>query len=164
MRHKWVKLEIGFLIAVMMLGTALFSIQAFTGSFQPETDASSAFFASPDIDGSPAADSDRNDTDRTAETTDVAKPQTEPASHSMDSNPEAKGFLAAPWIPASFIRQSMSQDVSFEKLNRLIRTYTIKSYPVDKTPDITDRNIRNMTNKGYHKQVLSMHIAKLTAG
>lgn len=140
-QQKWMKFGIGFLITIMMLGTALFSVQAFTGNFQ--------------LDSSGMDDSCLSS---------ASSEKGEVPAHSMDRSPEKTGFLAVPWMPASFIRQALGRDVSLEQLKRFAGTYAIKSYPMDLTSGITDKNIRNMSNTSYHIQILSMHIAKLTAG
>jgi len=182
------KFAIGGLVTVMMLGTALFSVQAFTGRFQPNsfqnsteetiaekttnetapiisaaspetTDASTSTNASTTAEISIVADSSKT----TSQTTAESQPDQAP-SHSVDSQSQPSGFLAVPWIPVSFISQSMKESSFLQQEQRFLRDFSIKPYPFGKAGEVTDRTVRNQSNLEYSMQALILHIAKLTAG
>lgn len=159
-QKKSIKLGIGCLLIIMMLGTALFSVQAFTGKFQ-----SDIFSSSTNSSINKSLDNNLQVGESgSCETNPSASSSATPITHSMDSSPETNGFLAVPWIPVSFIRQSMKEASLLQQDQKFLRIFIIRPYPSDKKIEVTDRTIQNQTNSNCLLQVLDFQISKLTAG
>lgn len=159
-QKKIIKLGIGCLLIIMMLGTALFSVQAFTGKFQ-----SDAFSSSKDSSINKSLNNNIKDSESGSPETNPSSSSTAtPIAHSMDSSPESNGFLAVPWIPVSFIRQSMKEASLLQQEQKFLRIFIIRPYPSDKKMEVTDRTIQNQTNSLCLLQTLDFHISRLTAG
>jgi len=197
---RLMKFAIGGLVTVMMLGTALFSVQAFTGKFQPDSfqnaseeaiaekttnetapiisvaspeTANTSTTANTSATANASTTADTSTTENASTTADAstttsqATAASEPAqapAHAVDSQPQPSGFLAVPWIPVSFIRQSMKESSFLQQAQRFFRDFSIKSYPSDKKVGVTDRTVRNQSNLEYSMQAFILHVAKLTAG
>lgn len=146
------KLGIGCLMLLMMLGTALFSVQVFA---QSESSDISTIATTQDT----IADQAQDGTVATVDTT-----QSGTSAHSMDTSPENKGFTAVPWFPASFIRQTLNRISNLEKTEKSLRNHTDKPYPVDNNRTVTDRILRMSSNVYYFYQTHLLQVSKLTAG
>ncbi len=144
---------------IMMLGTALFSIQAFTAPLQP---ASSRNISNGPDDGAGSGDVSQTGT-LTPPEADLSIP-VDAAAHSMNSRPESKGFLAVPWIPVSYIRQAIKESSLLQQGKKDLRPFRCISYPSSQTIGVTDRTIRNQINSTFLLQALALHISRLTAG
>ena len=148
----------GCLMAIMMLGTALFSIQAFTGKFYSSASLYSAQASDESVTGSSFQEMGQ----KTADSSPYEAKSG--ASHSMSSSAETKGFLAVPWIPAGYIRQAMTESSLSQTVRRNLRGFILLDYPSHDTIDVTDRTVRNRSNSDCSIQVLALDISRLTAG
>lgn len=133
--------------AVMMLGTALLTMQAVSGS--------SLFFSVNTIESIQGQPTPAHET---------APSVPASSSHSMNSRPEVQLFFAAPWISAGLIRMSDNASSFIKSTHQYARDYTLIPYPKDHSRWITDRSIRLLVNSAYTLQTLNLQIARLTAG
>jgi hypothetical protein len=145
-------------MGIMMLGTALFSIQAFTGEFY----SSALRYTAETIDETLPESGFQETEHKTADSSPYAADTN--SNHSMNSSAETKGFLAVPWIPAGYIRQAMTESSLSQTARKSLRGFVLLDYPSHDTIDITDRTVRNRTNPDYSIQILMLDISRLTAG
>lgn len=139
------KLGIGCLTMFMMLGTVLFSVQAFCFASQPAVSQYSI-----------------NDNDAAASDDNVQR--ADPDSHSMDTRSESNGFFAIPWISVSYIRQSIGEASLLQSARKLTRSLLFSAYSFGRTIGVTDKTVRSRSNSSCQVQALDLQIARWTAG
>ena len=142
---RWMKLGIGCLVMIMVLETALFSIQTFTGRLQ----------------------SDSYPNNQNAVATAVVSDSSATGgfvSHAMNSRADTDGLFAAPWIPVSYIQQAIGESSLPQQNPRFLSLFISTVYTSDIADGVTDRTIRGRSNSGSLMQALVFHISRLTAG
>ena len=145
---------------MMTLGTVMFPVQVFAGKFQtPSSFMNPAAAMETSASGSGVSDADFLTTENgTSSSSDAA-------AHSMNRKTnDADGFLAAPWIPVSYIHQSANESSLIQQNPKYLSTYTVKEYPANKKNIVTDHTIRSLSNPDSRIQAFAFHVSKLTAG
>ena len=155
---RWIKRGIGCLGMLLLLGTLLFSAQVFTGTY-PVAPSYNRTFA----DEVSNRDTGVSDADL-LEVGGFVPSSADAAEHSMNRKHAAGGFLAAPWIPVSYIHKSSRESSLFQQEQKYLRPYIVIAYPANRKNGVTDHAIQSMSNPDSRIQAFAYHVAKLTAG